>query len=114
MPEKKAKAAAKRATKTKAKKKTTKTKATKAKATKKKATKTKATKRATAPTSTGTGRVRVKQVRSGIGHADTYRRTLRALGLKHHQDEVVVTDNPSVRGMLFKVRHLVAVTPEEA
>ncbi len=114
MPEKKAKAA-KRATKTKAKKKTTKTKASKAKATKRKATKTKATKRAAAPSSpAGTGRVRVKQVRSGIGHADTYRRTLRALGLKHHQDEVVVADNPSVRGMLFKVRHLVAVTPEEA
>jgi large subunit ribosomal protein L30 len=56
----------------------------------------------------------VKQVRSGIGHADTFRRTLRAIGLKHHQDEVVVPNNPSVQGMLFKVRHLVQVTPEEA
>jgi large subunit ribosomal protein L30 len=59
------------------------------------------------------GRLRVKQVRSGIGHAYTYRRTLAALGLKHHQDEVVVPDTPSVRGMLFKVAHLVSVRPEE-
>jgi large subunit ribosomal protein L30 len=58
-------------------------------------------------------RLRVKQVRSGIGHAETYRRTLRALGIRHHQQEIVVGDTPTVRGMLHKVRHLVRVTPEE-
>ena len=56
----------------------------------------------------------VKQVRSGIGHAQTYRLTLRALGLKHHQDEIVVNDHPSIRGMLTKVHHLVSVRPQEA
>ena len=61
---------------------------------------------------TGTGLV-VKQVKSGIGHAETYRRTLRALGLRHYQHQIVVADNPSIRGMLFKVRHLVKVTPAE-
>jgi len=60
------------------------------------------------------GKLRVKQVRSGIGHAATYRRTLTALGLRHHQHEVVVADTPSTRGMLFKVSHLVRVRPEEA
>jgi large subunit ribosomal protein L30 len=59
-------------------------------------------------------KLRVKQVRSGIGRAGTYRRTLRALGLKHHQDEVVVKDNASIRGMLHKVKHLVRVSVEEA
>lgn len=59
------------------------------------------------------GQLRVKQVRSGLGHAETYRRTLRALGLKHYQDEVTVSDNPSMRGMLFKVRHLVEVRSEK-
>jgi len=59
-------------------------------------------------------RLIVKQVRSGIGHAETYRLTLRALGLKHHQDEIVVRDNPSTRGMLTKVHHLVSVRPQEA
>ena len=58
--------------------------------------------------------LRVKQVRSGIGHAATYRRTLEALGLKHHQDEIIVKDNPSIQGMLRKVHHLVRVRPVEA
>ena len=57
--------------------------------------------------------LQVKQVRSEIGHAETYRRTLRALGLRHHQQTVEVSDTPSIRGMLFKVRHLVQVTPAE-
>jgi len=65
-------------------------------------------------TAAGGPGLKIKQVRSGIGHAETYRRTLRALGLKHHQDEVVVPDNPSTRGMVFKVRHLVRVAPVEA
>ena len=102
----------------KATKKTTKkaTKKTVKKATKKPATKAvkKTTKRTTERTRAGSGKVRVRQVRSGIGHAETYRRTLRALGLKHHQDEVVLPDNSSVRGMVFKVRHLIQVTSEEA
>jgi large subunit ribosomal protein L30 len=93
--------------------KTTKTaKTTKAvKATK--ATKATKTPKATTAAARST-KVRVQQVRSGIGRAATYRRTLRALGLRHHQQEVVLPDSPSVRGMLFKVRHLVRVTPEEA
>ncbi len=53
----------------------------------------------------------VKQVRSGIGRPALHRRTLRALGLKHHQDVVEVADSPAIRGMLFQVRHLVEVSP---
>jgi len=55
----------------------------------------------------------VKQVRSGIGHPETMRRTLRALGLRHHQQSVKVPNNSSMRGMLIKVRHLIEVTPAE-
>ncbi|MBI4500920.1 MAG: 50S ribosomal protein L30 [Gemmatimonadetes bacterium] len=62
----------------------------------------------------GGAKLVVKQVKSGIGHAETYKRTLRALGLRHHQAEIVVTDNPSIRGMLTKVHHLVSVRPQEA
>jgi len=58
-------------------------------------------------------RLRVKQVRSGIGHPAKHRATLRSIGLKHHQDVVVVADSPSLRGMLNLVRHLVEVTPVE-
>ncbi len=58
--------------------------------------------------------LRVTQIRSGIGHAETMRRTLRAIGLKHHQDAVTVRNTAAMRGMLFKVRHLVKVEPAEA
>jgi large subunit ribosomal protein L30 len=56
-------------------------------------------------------RLRVKQVRSLSGRPALHRRTIEALGLRHHQDVVEVTDTPAIRGMLFQVRHLVEVTP---
>ena len=57
------------------------------------------------------GTLAVKQIRSAIGHAETMRRTLRALGLRHHQQTVQLKNTASARGMLYKVRHLVEVTP---
>ena len=51
----------------------------------------------------------VKQIRSTIGHPETMRRTLEALGLHHHQQTVRVANTASARGMLFKVRRLVEV-----
>ncbi len=62
----------------------------------------------------GKGDLRIEQVRSGIGRPYFERRTLEALGLKHHQDVVVKKDHPSLRGMLHQVRHLIAVTPTKA
>ena len=62
----------------------------------------------------GKGPLRIVQVRSGIGRPGPERRTLEALGLKHHQDSVVKPDHPALRGMLHQVRHLVAVTPAKA
>ncbi|MDQ3698254.1 MAG: 50S ribosomal protein L30 [Gemmatimonadota bacterium] len=61
----------------------------------------------------GGGRLRIEQVRSQIGHPGRLRLTLKALGLRHHQDVVVREDSPSVRGQLKQVRHLVKVTPVE-
>ena len=57
-----------------------------------------------------TGNVRIKQVRSGIGHSWRMRATLEAIGLKHHQDVVVKAITPGLRGQLKQVRHLVEVT----
>ena len=62
----------------------------------------------------GTGKLHIRQVRSGIGRPASERQTLAALGLKHHQDSVVKSDHPALRGMLYQVRHLVAVTPANA
>jgi large subunit ribosomal protein L30 len=58
----------------------------------------------------GKGKLRIKQVRSGSGHSYRMKRTLEALGLTHHQAEVVHADHPALRGMLQQVRHLVDVT----
>ena len=107
------KAATKKTTKT-AKKSTAKKATTKTatKTTKKKATATKTARPAAAKAKAAPTKVRVKQIRSTIGRRRDFRQTLRALGIKHHQDEVVVTRNAAIDGMLTKVGHLVRVTPE--
>jgi large subunit ribosomal protein L30 len=64
---------------------------------------------ATVPAESEAKIIAVTQIRSAIGHADTMRRTLEALGLRHHQQTVQLPNNASVRGMLYKVRHLVEV-----
>ena len=51
--------------------------------------------------------LRVRQVRSGIGRPGRHKATLRALGLGRIGHERELPDSREVRGMLFKVRHLV-------
>lgn len=46
---------------------------------------------------------------SGIGYKRDQRRTIEALGLRKLHQTVVHNDTPSIRGMLFKVKHLVEV-----
>jgi len=50
--------------------------------------------------------------KSAIGHPEDQRETIRALGLRRLNQTVVHEDTPTIRGMIFKVRHLVEV--EEA
>lgn len=57
------------------------------------------------------GLLRIKQIRSVIGRIPAHRRTLAALGLRHHQDVVLKQDHPALRGMLYQVRHFIEVTP---
>jgi large subunit ribosomal protein L30 len=59
----------------------------------------------------GSGQLQIKQVRSEIGHSWRIRRTLEAIGLKHHQQTIVKQDSESLRGQLKHVRHLIEVTP---
>jgi ribosomal protein L30 len=68
---------------------------------------------ATIPAESEAQVVSVKQIRSGIGHPATMRRTLAALGLRHHQQTVRLRNTAAIRGMLYKVRHLVEVTPSK-
>jgi large subunit ribosomal protein L30 len=55
------------------------------------------------------GTLRVKWVKSQIGYDRRQRATLRGLGLRRLQQVVELPDQPAVRGMIFKVRHLVEV-----
>ncbi len=54
-------------------------------------------------------KLRIKQVKSGIGRTKRQKLTLQALGLKrmHHTLEVVGT--PQILGMIAKVDHLLEV-----
>jgi large subunit ribosomal protein L30 len=54
-------------------------------------------------------KLRVKWVKSAIGYSQDQKDTIRALGLRKLQRTVEVEDNPAIRGMINKVRHLVQV-----
>jgi large subunit ribosomal protein L30 len=56
--------------------------------------------------------LKVTQVKSTIGAPEDQKRTVKALGLKRIGHTVEQNDSPAVRGMVFKVKHLVKV--EEA
>jgi large subunit ribosomal protein L30 len=57
-------------------------------------------------------RVRVTLVRSAIGCPKDQKATVRALGLRRLNRTVEHDDTPAIRGMIFKVQHLLKV--EEA
>ena len=57
-------------------------------------------------------KLRITWVRSQIGYSQDQRRTIRALGLKRLRHTVEHEDSPTIRGMVHKVRHMLAV--EEA
>jgi large subunit ribosomal protein L30 len=54
-------------------------------------------------------KIKITQVRSIIGQQASHKRTIEALGLKRLNQSVVKTDTPQIRGMIFKVQHLVSV-----
>ena len=53
--------------------------------------------------------VRVRQIRSGTGFDKTQKATLKALGLGKIGRVREHPDNPQIRGMIFKIVHLVDV-----
>jgi large subunit ribosomal protein L30 len=57
----------------------------------------------------GTGILRITLVRSTIGRPADQERTVASLGLRKLNATVERPDNPSIRGMVTKIRHLVRV-----
>ena len=55
----------------------------------------------------------ITQRRSAIGRAADQKATIAALGIKHLYQQVVHNDTPQIRGMIAKVKHLVAVEEVE-
>ncbi len=53
--------------------------------------------------------LKVTYTKSTIGYAHDQKRTVTSLGLRKLNQSVLLPDNPAVRGMVFKVRHLVTV-----
>ncbi len=53
--------------------------------------------------------VRITLVKSPIGYSKTHKATVRALGLHRMHQTVEQVDTPTLRGMLYKVAHLVEV-----
>lgn len=54
-------------------------------------------------------KIKVKLVKSAIGCPKDQKATVIALGLKKMNSEIIKDDSESVRGMIFKVKHLVTV-----
>jgi large subunit ribosomal protein L30 len=58
-------------------------------------------------------KLRITYVRSASGHKIDQKRTIEALGLRRLGHTVERSDSPSLRGMIHKVEHLVAVEEAE-
>ena len=58
--------------------------------------------------------VKVKQIRSSIGTPPKQRECLKGLGLRRINHERDLEDTPMVRGLIFKVKHLVQADPPKS
>lgn len=55
-------------------------------------------------------KIRVKLVKGVMGTRQSHRATVRGLGLRRRNSEVLVDDTPAMRGMINKVSYLLEVT----
>ena len=55
------------------------------------------------------GQIKITQFKGLIGEKEKTKRTIEALGLKRIDHSVIQEDNEVIRGMVFKVKHLVNV-----
>jgi large subunit ribosomal protein L30 len=54
-------------------------------------------------------KLKIRQVRSAIHRHISQKKTIRALGIRRMHQTVIHEDNPCIRGMVEKVKHLVDV-----
>jgi large subunit ribosomal protein L30 len=58
-------------------------------------------------------KLKVTLVKSSIGFEKSQKDTVRSLGLRRINHTVTLSDNPQIRGMIYKVRHLLSVEEVE-
>jgi len=54
-------------------------------------------------------KLKITLVKSSIGRPEKQRKVLRGMGLVRMNRSVTLKDTPEIRGMVYKVSHLVAV-----
>ncbi len=57
--------------------------------------------------------LKITQIRSSIGRQQAHRRTIRALGIKRHQQSVIHEATPAIEGMIRSVSFMVKVEEVE-
>jgi large subunit ribosomal protein L30 len=57
--------------------------------------------------------LRLTYYRSAVGRSKDQKATIKSLGFRRLNQTVERPDNPSVRGMVYKVRHLVRIENED-
>jgi large subunit ribosomal protein L30 len=60
-----------------------------------------------------TKKLRIRQIRSGIGGTERQKAILRSLGLRKMNQEVVHPANPAIVGMVRSIPHLLEVQEEK-
>jgi len=58
---------------------------------------------------TQNGQIQIKLVRSGIGFPAKQKKVIQGLGFTRLNQVITRPDTPQVRGMVFKIRHLVEI-----
>jgi large subunit ribosomal protein L30 len=58
-------------------------------------------------------KIKITQVKSGVGRSKAQNQTLEGLGLRGPHKSVVLQDTASLRGMIRKVSHLVTIEAVE-
>ena len=54
-------------------------------------------------------KIKITQIKSSIGYRQRAKDTLKALGIRKLNDSVVKNNNPSIKGMINSIRHLLSV-----
>ena len=53
--------------------------------------------------------ISITWIKSTIGHPKGQHKTIKSLGFKRLNETITHTDSPSIRGMIFKVNHLLKI-----